>query len=219
MGFAATTWRCRACRSISSRPIAAIRSSCIQQAIAVFSRHRLGTRIASPVIGTSCAGMRTISNSSCAGRFAARFATKRRPNDNRRNRHDEEPSDAVCQPAPVGVIPIPCLRLPGRRVVALRQTSRSKATGDDAATRDHRDLCCICTYASECMHRGTAGRPKLYCELFDVDVQDVRRRRRRHASSDADGGTLPTPPADCAAIARTASTARSAVAGRRRLAL
>jgi hypothetical protein len=41
------------------------------------------------------------------------------------------------------------------------------------ATRDRRDLCCICTYSSECMHRGTPESPKLFCELFDVDVPSL----------------------------------------------
>lgn len=41
----------------------------------------------------------------------------------------------------------------------------------DATAKDHRDLCGICMYGSECMHRGTAEHPKIYCELFDVDVK------------------------------------------------
>ena len=36
---------------------------------------------------------------------------------------------------------------------------------------NHHDLCNICTYAPECMHRGTAVHPKVFCELFDVDVK------------------------------------------------
>lgn len=41
----------------------------------------------------------------------------------------------------------------------------------EATSDDPRDLCGICVYGSECMHLGTAERPKLYCELFDVDVK------------------------------------------------
>jgi hypothetical protein len=42
--------------------------------------------------------------------------------------------------------------------------------GSSDASSDRRDLCCICDYAAECMHRGTDEHPKSYCELFDVDV-------------------------------------------------
>ncbi len=57
--------------------------------------------------------------------------------------------------------------------------------GTPAATRDRRDLCCICTYTPECMHRGTAELPKLYCELFDVDVQTLVPRDNADSSSDS----------------------------------
>jgi hypothetical protein len=39
--------------------------------------------------------------------------------------------------------------------------------------RDRLDLCCICTYESECMHRGTPENAKTSCELFDVDVRSL----------------------------------------------
>lgn len=43
----------------------------------------------------------------------------------------------------------------------------------NAGANDPRDLCCICTYYAECMYRGTVQHPKLYCELFDVDVTAI----------------------------------------------
>ncbi|MBN1394347.1 MAG: hypothetical protein JW959_04940 [Pirellulales bacterium] len=40
-----------------------------------------------------------------------------------------------------------------------------------SAQSDKLDLCAICMYADECMYRSTAARPKIYCELFDVDTK------------------------------------------------
>jgi hypothetical protein len=34
----------------------------------------------------------------------------------------------------------------------------------------HRDLCWTCNFAASCVNRGTAERPKLYCEQFDSYV-------------------------------------------------
>ncbi len=52
-----------------------------------------------------------------------------------------------------------------------------KPTGDEPCTPKEKaevnDLCCICAYAKECMYRGTTERPKLFCELFDVDVNAI----------------------------------------------
>ncbi|MEN6450693.1 MAG: hypothetical protein ABFC96_09395 [Thermoguttaceae bacterium] len=50
---------------------------------------------------------------------------------------------------------------------------KSEEAPPPAAARDHRDLCSICMYAAECIHPGTIDRPKVYCELFDVDVETL----------------------------------------------
>jgi hypothetical protein len=34
----------------------------------------------------------------------------------------------------------------------------------------HRDLCWTCNFAATCVNRGTADRPKFYCEQFDAHV-------------------------------------------------
>lgn len=59
----------------------------------------------------------------------------------------------------------------------------------DVKTPDenHHDLCNICVYAPECMHRGTAVHPKVYCELFDVDVKAFEPREADDLSIASDG--------------------------------
>ncbi len=59
-----------------------------------------------------------------------------------------------------------------------------------AASEDPRDLCGICMYADECMHRGTAERPKLYCELFDVDVGAISPQAPGKSADAADDEPL-----------------------------
>jgi hypothetical protein len=48
---------------------------------------------------------------------------------------------------------------------------------------DRGDLCSTCMYRSECAYRSTPGRPKLHCEMFDVDVQALTRHETLDAPS------------------------------------
>lgn len=57
------------------------------------------------------------------------------------------------------------------RIVMGKPTVEAPCTPEERANVN--DLCCICAYAVECMYRGTAERPKLFCELFDVDVNAI----------------------------------------------
>jgi hypothetical protein len=57
----------------------------------------------------------------------------------------------------------------------------------NAAAGVHRDLCCVCTYTAECMYRGTPERPKLCCELFDVDVQALAPHKAEASCTNSGG--------------------------------
>jgi hypothetical protein len=87
----------------------------------------------------------------------------------------KDPCNIIGQGASVGVVATPVA--PSYREVQPRRP----------ATRDQRDLCCVCTYVSECMHRGTAESPKLFCEMFDVDVPALALREG--GSDDEDNGS------------------------------
>jgi len=76
------------------------------------------------------------------------------------------------------------------RIVMGKPTVDAPCTPEKEA--DVNDLCCICAYAAECMYRGTAERPKLFCELFDVDVnaiaQEVQSPEKVHDTAEAVDG-------------------------------
>jgi hypothetical protein len=44
--------------------------------------------------------------------------------------------------------------------------------------KEHHDLCCICVNDAVCVDRGTAKRPKLHCESFDLGVQSSGLREQ-----------------------------------------
>jgi hypothetical protein len=69
--------------------------------------------------------------------------------------------------------------------VSANDLPQPKATA--AAGDVHRDLCCVCTYQSQCMYRGTPQQPKLCCELFDVDVPSLAVNERDDASIHSSG--------------------------------
>jgi len=68
-----------------------------------------------------------------------------------------------------------------------RNASREATTANPHSV-DRRDLCCICTYAEECMYRSAPGEAKLHCELFDVEVRAFAACERAVAPQHDCGG-------------------------------
>ena len=77
--------------------------------------------------------------------------------------------DYSSQPVATGCLPsAEWLDEPWR--ISMGKTA-AKRVNQKQSDDGHHDLCSICMYADECMHRGSVTHPKVYCELFDVDVQ------------------------------------------------
>jgi hypothetical protein len=85
--------------------------------------------------------------------------------------------------------------------------SRPQPRRRQSPASDQRDLCSACTYVSECMHRGTADSPRLFCELFDVDVPALSRREHDHSSQEH--GSSPIAGLCCNCEARQICTIRA----------
>ncbi|MEN6458163.1 MAG: hypothetical protein ABFC63_04480 [Thermoguttaceae bacterium] len=54
----------------------------------------------------------------------------------------------------------------------------------DAAIKDRRDLCGVCTYAAQCKECTPGYVARRQCELFDVDVQAFAAAAERPEKSD-----------------------------------
>jgi hypothetical protein len=95
-------------------------------------------------------------------------------------------NDAVCPAGSVSVVPTPAAIFSWSDEPQPRPaTSGPKQRPvNDPAAGDQRDLCCICSYVSDCMYRGAPEQPKLHCELFDVDVSALGMRENRTGQSE-----------------------------------
>lgn len=85
-----------------------------------------------------------------------------------------------------------------------RGSATAKAQLKQPAGNEQRDLCRICTYVSECLYRSQNDAPRLFCELFDVDVPALSRRTADLPSQQQNSGAIGGLCCNCA-VNRTCS--------------